>query len=144
MSKEVNEAIVQEILEAFNRGDHEAVDELFAADYVDHDPSRAGLPPGPEGVKTAWGMFRAAFPDLRGVIDDTITEGDRVAVRGTFQGTHEGELMGVPPTGKRVTITLLDINRIEDGRLVERWGQADMLGMLRQLGATPLPDQTGS
>jgi steroid delta-isomerase-like uncharacterized protein len=144
VSREENEAIVQEAVEAFNRGDIEAVDRLFAASYVDHDPSRAGLPSGPEGVKQAWGMLRAAFPDLRGVIDAMVAEGDKVAVRGTFQGTHEGELMGVPPTGQRVTITLIDINRIENGKLVERWGQADMLGMMRQLGVVPSSEQAGA
>jgi steroid delta-isomerase-like uncharacterized protein len=144
VSKEENEAVVREAVEAFNRDDPEAVDRLFATDYVDHDPSRAGLPPGPEGVKLAWGMFRAAFPDLLGEIDAMIAEGDKVAVRGTFQGTHGGELMGVPPTGKRVTMTLIDINRIHNGKLVERWGQADMLGMMRQLGVIPPPDQAGA
>jgi predicted ester cyclase len=144
VSKEENEAVVREAVEAFNGGDPEAVDRLFAADYVDHDPSRDGLPPGPEGVKLAWGVFRAAFPDLRGKIDAAISEGDKVAVRGTLRGTHEGELMGIPPTGKRVTVTLIDINRIENGKLVERWGQADMLGMMRQLGVIPPPDQAGA
>jgi predicted ester cyclase len=144
VSTEENEAIVREIVEAFNRGDHEAVDRLFAATYVDHDPSRAGLPLGPEGVKQAWGILRAAFPDLRGVIDGMVTEGDKVALRGTFQGTHAGELMGVSPTGQRVTITLIDINRIENGKLAERWGQADMLGMMRQLGVAPPSKQAGA
>lgn len=141
MSSEENEAIVREAVEAFNQGDPEAVDRLFAADYVDHDPSRAGLPPGPDGVKQAWSMFRAAFPDLRATIDDMIAEGDRVAVRGEVRGTHRGELMGIPPTGKRVTVTLIDINRIDNGKLVERWGETDMLGMMRQLGVVPAPEQ---
>jgi predicted ester cyclase len=141
MSSEENEAIVREAVEAFNQGDPKAVDRLFAADYVDHDPSRAGLPPGPEGVKQAWSMFRAAFPDLRATIDDSIAEGDKVAVRGKIQGTHEGELMGIPPTGSKVTVELIDINRIENGKLVERWGEADMLGMMRQLGVVPAPEQ---
>ncbi len=118
MSSEENKAVVQRAVEAFNQGDQDAVDELFAANYVDHDPSRAGLPSGPEGVKQAWGAFRAAFPDLQGTIEDMITEGDKVVVRGTISGTHQGDLMGIPPTGRQVTVTLIDVNRIEGGKLV--------------------------
>jgi steroid delta-isomerase-like uncharacterized protein len=139
MSSEENKAVVQRAVEAFNQGDQDAVDELFAANYVDHDPSRAGLPSGPEGVKQAWGAFRAAFPDLQGTIEDMITEGDKVVVRGTISGTHQGDLMGIPPTGRRVTVTLIDVNRIEGGKLVERWGVSDMLGMMQQLGVMEQP-----
>jgi steroid delta-isomerase-like uncharacterized protein len=139
MSSEENKAVVQRAVEAFNQGDQDAVDELFAANYVDHDPSRAGLPSGPEGVKQAWGAFRAAFPDLQGTIEDMITEGDKVVVRGTISGTHQGDLMGIPSTGRRVTVTLIDVNRIEGGKLVERWGVSDMLGMMQQLGVMEQP-----
>jgi predicted ester cyclase len=72
-----------------------------------------------------------------------ITEGDKVAVRGTISGTHQGDLMGIPPTGRQVTVTLIDVNRIEDGKLVERWGVSDMLGMMQQLGVIPEPGQPG-
>lgn len=136
-----NEAIAREAVDAFNRGDSDAADRLFAAGYVDHDPSRAGLPPGPEGVRQAWSMMRSAFPDLQVEIEDVIAEGDRVAVRGAIHGTHRGELMRIPPTGKRVTVSLIDINRIENGKLAERWGQSDMLGMMQQLGVVPVPEQ---
>ncbi len=139
MTTEENKALVQRAVEAFTRGDLAAVANLFTDDYVDHDPSRAALPPGPEGITQAWGMMRAAFPDLEATIDDLVAERDKVAVRGHISGTHDGELMGMPPTGKRVTFTLIDINRIEDGRLAERWAVADMLGMLRQLGMAPGP-----
>jgi steroid delta-isomerase-like uncharacterized protein len=139
MSSEENKAVVRRAVEAFNQGDQDAVDELFAANYVDHDPSRAGLPTGPEGVKQAWVAFRAAFPDLQGTIEDMITEGDKVAVRGTISGTHEGDLMGIPPTGRQVRVTLIDVNRIEGGKLVERWGVSDMLGMMQQLGVMEQP-----
>jgi steroid delta-isomerase-like uncharacterized protein len=139
MSTDENRAIVRSAVEAFNRGDWDAVNRLFAADYVDHDPSRAGLPPGPEGVKQAWSMFRAAFPDLQGTVKDMIAEGDKVVVRGVVRGTHRGELMGIPPTGRQMTVTLIDINRIEGGKLVERWGVSDMLGMMQQLGVTERP-----
>jgi len=137
MSSEENEAIVREAVEAFNQNDLQAVDRLFAAGYVDHDPSRAGMPPGPESVKQAWSMLRAAFPDFQVTVEDVISEGNKVAVRGVAGGTHKGELMGIPPTGRRVTVTLIDINRIENGRLVERWGETNMLGMMQQLGVVP-------
>jgi steroid delta-isomerase-like uncharacterized protein len=142
MSAEENKALVQRAADAFNQGDMAAVDQLFAPDYVDHDRSRAGLPPGPEGIKLAWGMFRAAFPDLQITIEEMIAEGDKVAVRAVGRGTHQGELMGIPPTGRSVTVALMDINRIADGQLVERWGETDMLGMLQQLGVIPAPEQT--
>jgi steroid delta-isomerase-like uncharacterized protein len=144
VSAEENKAIIQSVEEALNRGDWDAVDRLFAASYVDHDPSRAGLPPGPEGVKQAWSMFRAAFPDLQVTIEDMIAEGDKVAVRGVVRGTHQGELMGIPPTGKQVTATLIDVNRIESGKLVERWAEQDNLGMMQQLGVIPAPEQAGA
>ncbi len=143
MSAEEHKAIVQRAVDAFNHTDLEAVDRLFAADYVDHDRARAGLPPGPAGVKLAWQGLRAAFPDLHATIEETVAEGDRVAVRGVIRGTHQGELMGLPPTGKAVTMALIDINRIADGQLVERWGEADMLGLLQQLGAIPAPGAAG-
>ncbi len=143
MSTEENKALIQRTVDAFNQGDLAAVDQLFAAHYIDHDRSRTGLPPGPAGVKQAWGMFRAAFPDLHATIEDMIAEGDKVAVRGVIRGTHQGELMGIPPTGKQVMVTLMDINRIEGGHLVERWGEADMLGLLQQLGGVPAPEQPG-
>jgi steroid delta-isomerase-like uncharacterized protein len=132
-----NEAIVGQAVDAFNRGDLDAVDALFADDYVDHDRYRAGLPAGPAGVKQAWQMVRSAFPDLQATIADLVAAGDKVAVRGVIHGTHGGELMGIPATGREVTITLIDVNRIAGGRLVERWAEADNFGLLQQLGAFP-------
>lgn len=139
MSVAEHKALIHRTVDAFNLGDWDAVDRLFAPDYVDHDPYRANLPPGPAGVKQAWTGFRAAFPDLHATIEDLIAEGDKVAVRGAIRGTHLGELMGIPPTGKRVTMTLIDVNRIGGGKLAERWAEADMLGMLQQLGVVPGP-----
>jgi len=139
MSNEEHKALVRRAVDAFNRGELDAIPQLFAADYVDHDPSRADLPPGPDGVRQAWTMMRAAFPDLEATIDDLVAEGDKVAVRGGIHGTHDGELMSIPPTGKRVTVTLIDFNRIRDGMLAERWAQADTLGLLQQIGVIPGP-----
>jgi steroid delta-isomerase-like uncharacterized protein len=143
VSEEENLALIRRAVEAFNRGDLAAVDALFAADFVDHDPGRAGLPPGPAGVKQAWGLFRAAFPDLRVEIEDTVAAGDKVAVRGVVRGTHRGDLLGIAPTGRAVTVPLLDLNRLAAGRLAERWGLIDLLGLLQQVGAAPAPGAGG-
>lgn len=134
-----NKELVHRAVAAFNLGDWDAVDRLFAADYVDHDPSRPDLPPGPAGVKQAW----AAFPDLEATIEDLVADGDKVAVRGSIRGTHGGDLMGMPPTGRRVTVTLIDVNRIAGGKLAERWAETDTVGLLQQLGAMPGPPASG-
>ena len=142
MSTAENSAICRRAVEAFNRGDFDAVEVIFTRDYVDHDPARAHLPPGPEGVRQAWSTIRSAFPDMEATIEEMVAEGDKVAVRGMIRGTHQGELMSIPPTGRCVEVHLIDINRVEDGRLAERWGLADMLGLLQQLGVAPGPAQT--
>ncbi len=133
MSTEENKALIRQVVDAFNKGDLEAIDHYFASHYVDHERARMGLPPGPAGVKQAWGMFRAAFPDLQGVIEDLIAEGDRVVVRGTFCGTHQGEFMGVAPTGKVATWKETHLLCIRDGRMAEHWASTDYLALLRQL-----------
>ena len=125
--------------EVFNAGNVALIDELFAPDFVDHDPSNPL--PGLEGVRQLVSMYRGAFPNLRLTIEDEITEGDRVVTRFTGRGTHKGSLMGIPPTGKRVTITAIDILRFENGRIAEHWGNQDLLGMMRQLGVIPAPGQ---
>ena len=125
--------------EVFNAGNLALIDELFAPDFIDHDPSNPL--PGLEGVRQLVSMYRGAFPDLRLTIEDEITEGDRVVTRFTGHGTHKGSLMGIPPTGKRVTITAIDILRFENGRIAEHWGNQDLLGMMRQLGVIPTPGQ---
>ena len=125
--------------EVFNAGKIELIDELFAPNFVDHDPSNPL--PGLDGVRQLVSMYRGAFPDLRLTVEDEITEGDKVVTRFTGRGTHKGPLMGIPPTGKRVTITAIDILRFENGRIAEHWGNQDLLGMMRQLGVIPAPGQ---
>jgi predicted ester cyclase len=92
-----------------------------------------------ESLKQHITFFEAAFPGYQLSVDDMVAEADKVAVRSTFTGTHRGELMGVPPTGKPVSIGLLLIYRIADGKIVEHWMQADTLGILQQIGAMPAP-----
>jgi steroid delta-isomerase-like uncharacterized protein len=141
MSEE-NKAVVRrfnELVEQYWRtGDADAFDEIVASDFIHHSP---GLPPDLEGMKQALPMFRAAFPNMSYRVEDMIAEGDKVVDRLTWQATHQGELMGIPPTGNLVTVTEMHISRIADGKIVERWGQPDMLGLMRQLGAIPTPGQ---
>ena len=139
MSEE-NKAVSRRIIEeCFNQGNLALIDELHTADYVDHDAPPA-LANGPEGMKQLIGMYRAAFPDVHIIIDDILAEGDKVALRWTATGTHQGELMGIPPTNKKVTITGMDINRLAGGKIAEHWGNFDQMGMMQQLGVIPSPE----
>ena len=117
--------------EAVGEGKLEVVDELVGAEYVNHDfPDVTG----PQGFKHMVGMFRGAFPDLEFTVEDVIGEGDRLASRGAWRGTHKGDFMGLPATGKQVTVPFIDLWRVSDGKFVENWVQMDMLGLIRQLG----------
>lgn len=139
VSAEENKVMVRRTFEAMNQGDVSVLDELLAPDYVNY--GFPGLPPGPEGFKQATVMFRNAFPDFNVVIEDEVAEGDMVASRGTFSGTHQGDFMGIPPTGKHFTASYIDIWRVKDGRLAENWVQMDTMGMMQQLGVMPAPGQ---
>ncbi len=122
--------------EVLNKGNLEVIDELCSADVVDH-AAPPGTPPGIEGVKQMIGMYRAAFPELHITIEDMIAEGDKVACRYTLRGTHQGDLMGISPSGKQVTVRGIDIGRIVGGKSVEHWEVFDELGMMQQLGLVP-------
>lgn len=138
MEREAHKAIVRRLYEeAFSHtGDLAAIDEFIAGDFVDHS-GPPGLAPGREGFKQLVGMWRAAVPDLWLTIDEIVAEGEVVAVAWTGGGTHRGELMGIPPTGRTAKVTGIVFNRLADGRIVERWGNTDDLGFLRQLGVMP-------
>src|SRR5215216_6459058 len=113
MSEEANCALVRRFIdEVFNAGDFDAVDEILAPDYVHHDPTTQEFGSGMEGFKRLIGYYRDAFPDLEISFDDQFAAGDRVVDRWTGRGTHEGELMGVPPTGRHVSATGISIHRI--------------------------------
>ena len=87
-------------------------------------------------------MFRGAFPDSYFIVEDMVAEGEKVATRKTFHGTHEGEFMGIPPSGRAVSMGLIDIVRISDGWVVEHWSMGDTLGLMQQLGVIPQPGQS--
>jgi steroid delta-isomerase-like uncharacterized protein len=138
MSAEQNKAVVRRFIdEVISGGNVDLIDELVAPDYVYHGPGMEV--PGPEGLKQVFTMLRTAFPDWSESVEELIAEGDRVVFRVTGRGTHRGDFMGVPPTGKAVTMPGIDIVRIVDGRLAEHWAQFDQIGMMRQLGVMPAP-----
>ena len=122
--------------ELWDKGELAVADEIIAPDFVDHNPV-SGQSPGLAGYKEMVGAFRAAFPDLRVKNEDVMIEWDKVVARWTARGTHSEALMNIPPTGKQVTLKGIDILRNEHGKIVERWGEFDALGMLKQLGVIP-------
>jgi steroid delta-isomerase-like uncharacterized protein len=139
MSEE-NKAIVRRFIEeVWNNGNLDVIDELVSEDHVDHDPGREGTPGGREGMRAFVQMYRSAYPDTHIEFGEIIAEGDLVAGNWTATGTHQGELMGIAPTGRSIKITGMGMDRVRDGQIVESWGNYDSLGMLAQLGAIPAP-----
>jgi steroid delta-isomerase-like uncharacterized protein len=122
----------------FTKGDLDAVDAYLAEDFVNHDPPM-GVPADREGMRQAGAMFRAAFPDWHSDEGILVGEGDLVVEPFTASGTHQGEIFGVPASGRTVSLPGINIWRVRDGRIVERWGRLDDLGLLRQLGVVPRP-----
>ena len=140
-STEANKATNRRFYEEVINQKHLAVvDEIAGTNYVNHS-FPPGLPPGREGLKAFVGAFHTAFPDGQLNIDQMIAEGDTVATRLTFHGTHSGDFMGIPPTGKKVTVPALDMARYADGKLVEHWGGPDQMSLMQQLGVVPMPGQ---
>lgn len=129
---EENKEIARRAVEEFNKQNLDVVDEVFAKDVIDHSPT--GETTGHDGPKEGLEMLYAAFPDLEITIDELIAEGDTVAIRSTHRGTHKGKFMDIEPTGRRVEIENMVFAHFEDGKVVERWVQADTLGLMHQLG----------
>ena len=115
----------------------DALAEVYAANFVMHEPDEDVV--GIEGLTQFVSMMRSALPDLRITLEDDMAEGDKVVTRWIGQGTHQGELMGIAPTGNQVTFTGITIHRIEDDKIVEEWENWDALGMMQQIGADPSP-----
>ena len=141
MTAEDNRALSDKVFEAFNTGNADLLDEVISPAYVERTPVPPGWPPGRDGLKAFIRTFRTAFPDFRYTVEDTVCEGDKIAVRASAQGTHRGEFLGIPPTGKRATWTEMHLGRIADGKFVEHWANADQLGLFQQLGVVPEPSQ---
>lgn len=136
MSTENNKAVTHQFLEElFNKRNLAIVDALCATNVINHGlgPEASGI----EGTKRSASMYLAAFPDLHFTFEDFIAEGDQVVVRWTSSGTQKGELMGIPPGDKQVSVMGIEIYRFEGGKIVEHWLESDMLGLLQQLGVVP-------
>ncbi len=136
MSK--GEGIVNRLVdELWGQRNPDVLDELIAPDFVLHDPSVPALPRGPEGARQYYQMFVAGFSDIQVTNDEVVANGDWVAALWTARGAHDGEVMGIAPTGRQVTITGQALYRVSGGQIAEEWVHADMIGLLKQLGAIP-------
>ncbi|MGC1684763.1 MAG: ester cyclase [Candidatus Acidiferrales bacterium] len=143
MSAEANKSLVRRFYEEIDKGNLDAMDELVAEDYLDHNPPPfPGLLAGREGLKQVFKLFQVATPGYHH-IEDQIAEGDRVVTRLTSFGKHEGDLPGAPRTGKDLKMTSITIHRIAGGKLVEKWAEKDVLGFLQQIGVMPSPGHAG-
>ena len=137
MSAEDNEAIIRRWIEAYNDRDRQAEANLLAPGYVAHVPGAPGPLVGLEAWTQFSGSFAEAFPDIRLTVEDIFSAGEMVAARVAFHGTHRGEFQGMPPTGKEVAFSSIEINRVVDGKVEEHWVELDLLGLMQQLGALP-------
>jgi steroid delta-isomerase-like uncharacterized protein len=137
---EQNKAIVEDFIQAlFTKGDVAAVDRYLADDFVAHDPPMPDLSGDADGFRDASVRIRAAFPDWHSDVHLLIAEGEYVAEHFTASGTHRGEILGVSATGQTIRLPGINIFRVVDGKIVERWGNLDMLGLFVQLGLVPHP-----
>jgi predicted ester cyclase len=138
MPTEENKALTYRLFdEEFNKGNSSIIDEVIAADYVDHSAIPAPAP-GPEGFKKRAAMLRSALAPTM-TFGEFLAEGDLVAFTWTMSGTHQGVFAGIPPTGKQVTVNGINVERFANGKIVEHWSQFDLAGALRQMGALPPP-----
>lgn len=139
MTTEENKALVRRFYEEIDKGNLDAMDELVADDYIDHNPPPfPGLSPGRKGLKQAFKIFWEATPGYH-QIEEQIAEGDKVVTRLTSYGKHEGDLPGAPRTGNDLKMTSITIHRIANGRLVEKWAEKDVMGFLIQIGVIQQP-----
>jgi steroid delta-isomerase-like uncharacterized protein len=137
MSQQDNIAATERLGAAVNSGNLNALHEVFAPNVIDRDPA-SDQEPGPEGFIHFFTGFRAAFPDLNISVEQLVADEDNVAIAYTVTGTHQGDFLGIPATGKSIKARGVQIARFENGRIVERWGSSDQLGILQQIGASPI------
>jgi steroid delta-isomerase-like uncharacterized protein len=135
MGKEENLAALGKFAEAVNKGNFDLFREAVAPECVDHDPA-PGQGRGPEGYRTFFSAMRVAFPDLSVGLETMVADEESLAFAYTMTGTHQGVLMGIAPTGKKMSIRGVQVSKFRDGKMVERWGSSDQLGMLQQLGVS--------
>lgn len=137
-----NVAIVRKMLDLIELGQFSEIDNIFAPNWVNHDPS---LPPmqGLEGAKMLVGLWSSGLSKTKVTIEDSVTEGDRVAVRFRIMGTNSGEMMGIAPTGRLINVTATGIFRVVEGKVTDNWVNFDALGLMQQLGVVPLTSMPG-
>jgi len=131
-SIEQNEAVINQVLALIDERNLDEAFELYALDYIYHGP--AGELRGRDGIRGLWEVFLAGFPDLHSTVQDIISEGNKVVLRWTIEGTHTGEFLGVAPSNKEITLNIIEIFRVENGQLIEAWDQWDRLGLMQQIG----------
>jgi steroid delta-isomerase-like uncharacterized protein len=130
--------LVEDFIQAlFTNGDLEAVDRYLDPAFVNHDPPFPGAPQGREGMRQAAAAYRQSLPDWHSDVDRLVAEDDIVVEQFTATGTHRGDLFGVPGTGRTIVLRGINIFRVNGDKIIERWGQLDELGVLRQLGLAP-------
>lgn len=138
MSQDNKSTVLRYYQEVCNDGKVAVLDELCAPEYVNHNPG-PGLPPTREGDKLLIAMYRMMFPDMRITVEDMLCDGDKVVTRWVGNATHQGEMIGIQPTGRRVTITGIDISRVANGQILEAWHQEDQLSLMQQIGVLSSP-----
>ncbi|HEY1500650.1 MAG TPA: ester cyclase [Acidobacteriaceae bacterium] len=143
MSNEANLAALNKFAEAANTGNFQLFYDVVLPACIDHDAA-PGQAHGPEGYCTLFAEFRIAFPDFHAAPDTIVADDDSIALAYTMTGTHNGPLMGFPPTGKKMKIRGVQIFKFKEGKVIERWGSSDELGMLQQLGITQTPKAASS
>ena len=137
MPSEDNKALVRRFVdEVQSAGNTDLIDEICSPEFVNHSPP-PGIPADCEGIKIVTAMFRGAFPDSHFTIEDMVAEGDKVVIRVGISATHKGELLGIPPTENRLTLSAIELYRLAEGKIDEQWVQVDTLGMMQQLGVVP-------
>lgn len=137
MSQQDNIAATQRLGEAVNSGNLEVLREVFAPTAIDRDPA-SNQSAGPEGFIQFFTGFRAAFPDLNISVEQLVADENNVAIAYTITGTHQGDFLGIPATGRHIKARGVQIARFENGQIVERWGSSDQLGILQQIGINPI------
>jgi steroid delta-isomerase-like uncharacterized protein len=142
MSAEANRQLFQRYFDkCANDGNLDLADEIFASDYLHHDPANPDPRPvvGPQGVRDHLTSLMGAFPDLKFEVEETIADDDQIIVRWTARGTNTGDYFGMPATGKPIEITGMNTWRVKDGQAIEGWVNRDDMGLLQQLGVVPAP-----
>lgn len=138
MSGDKNVEFMKKFVEFINSASEKLAHELVSPEAIFHVPGRPEAMVGPTGYLTIVGMMRGGFPDIQWTVEELISEGDRVAARFTMRGTHHGQFMGVPPTGKPIIVQVLNIYHLKNGQIIKEYGSPDMVGLLAQIGALPV------